>query len=157
MTGSFVVDANLLLLLVVGATDRAYIKAHKRLRDDYDDEHFDLLGLLISEFSEIILVPNVLTEVSNFARQINNPARSRITVTFKRLVETAIKLPIASRIAVQSEGFADFGLTDVVLLRVCALALPGASLTLLTADGRLAAKARELGHSPINFREFLEA
>ena len=157
MTGSVVVDANLLLLLVVGATDRGYIGVHKRLRDDYSDIHFELLQLLISQFSEMILVPNVLTEVSNFARQIKNPARSRIMATFKTLAETGLELPVASRVAVQSEGFAELGLTDAVLLQICALELPGASPTLLTADGRLAAYAGQLGLGAINFREFLEA
>jgi hypothetical protein len=44
MTGVVVVDANLLVLLVAGSASTPYIAKHKRLRDDYTIEDFELLG-----------------------------------------------------------------------------------------------------------------
>jgi hypothetical protein len=57
------VDANLLLLLVVGATSRDYIEKHKRLRDTYTKDDYDLLVKMIGQYSNIIVLPNVLTEL----------------------------------------------------------------------------------------------
>ena len=74
MNNSVVVDSNLLLLLIVGTASREYIAKHKKLAE-YSDGDLDLLTLLISQFSDILLVPHVLTEVSSFSR---NPRRKRV-------------------------------------------------------------------------------
>ena len=66
-----------MVLLVVGSASRHYISKHKRL-SAYTVDDFDLLGLIISEFSDIILLPHILTEVSNVARQIDLPARAEM-------------------------------------------------------------------------------
>ena len=58
-----VLDANLLLLLVVGLTSRAYISKHKRLQG-YEELDFDLLICLIGS-ANVIVTPNTLTETSN--------------------------------------------------------------------------------------------
>jgi hypothetical protein len=96
MTGVVVVDANLLVLLVAGSASTPYIAKHKRLRDDYTIEDFELLGLIIAKFSEIVLLPHILVEVSSLARQIENPARARIQNTLRTLIMTATELPIQS-------------------------------------------------------------
>lgn len=76
MTGVVVVDANLMVLLVVGAASKNYIARHKRLRNHYTVYDFELLGLLVAEFSDIVVLPHILAEVSNIARQIDGPARA---------------------------------------------------------------------------------
>lgn len=77
MKGVVVIDTNLLVLLVVGSASRSYIRKHKRL-SDYTSEDFDMLSLILSEFSEIVFLPHILAEVSNIARQIDLPARRQI-------------------------------------------------------------------------------
>ena len=74
MTGVVVVDANLTVLLVVGSADRDFIAKHKRLQG-YTIDDFELLGILIAKFSEIVVLPHILAEVSSLARQIDKPAR----------------------------------------------------------------------------------
>ena len=52
MKGVVVVDANLLVLLVVGAASTRFISRHKRL-SAYAIEDFELLGLILADFDEI--------------------------------------------------------------------------------------------------------
>jgi hypothetical protein len=59
MTGVVVVDASLLVLLVVGSASADYVGKHKRLRKNYTIDDFKLLGLIIAEFSEIVLLPHI--------------------------------------------------------------------------------------------------
>ena len=62
------IDTNLLLLLVVGETDRGWIKHHKRL-GAYDIDAYELLVEIIRDISRVVVTPNILTEVSNLACQ----------------------------------------------------------------------------------------
>jgi hypothetical protein len=77
MTGIVVVDASLLVLLVVGSASTEYIAKHKRLRDDYTRDDFELLGLIIAEFSEIVLLPHILAEVSSLVKTNREPRASK--------------------------------------------------------------------------------
>ena len=151
MSGVVVIDANLMILLVVGSASPDYIVKHKRLQD-YTIDHFEILGLLISEFSEIVLLPHVLAEVSNLSRQIGRPARARVQYVLKTLIETATELPIPSVLGAKRNEFDELGLTDAILLHICSMQINGLNPTLLTADTDLADSASSLGYSLIDFR-----
>jgi hypothetical protein len=150
MTGPVLVDANLLLLLITGSADRRYIGMHKNL-SGYEESDFDLLGQVISLFSDLVLLPHVLAEVSSLASQIRNPARRRIQEKLKELVETAAEIAIPNLDGVRRDEFHEFGLTDGVMLQLCSVARNGVSFSLLTADNRLAVHAEMLGYSVLNF------
>jgi hypothetical protein len=152
MKGVVIVDANLTVLLVVGAASRQYIAKHKRLQA-YTSEDFELLGLLIAQFSEIVLLPHILAEVSNLARQIVNPARREVQRSLRTLVETAIELPIASVHGVRREEFDLLGLTDAMILHLCDLNFLGLRPTLITSDSTLADSANSLGYSVIDYKQ----
>ena len=155
MKGVVVIDTNLLVLLVVGSASRNYIQKHKRL-SDYTPEDFDLLGLILSEFSEIVFLPHILAEVSNIARQIDFPAKRQVQAAFRVLVTTCVEFPVQSISGVQREEFGRVGLTDAVILHFLALNANGINPTLLTSDTELANLAQSLGYSVIDYRrEFL--
>src|ERR1700712_1587125 len=63
MNDLVLVDTNLLLLYIVGRANRNYIRGHKRL-SGYNEADFDLPVQTISAFSDIVLLPHVLAEVS---------------------------------------------------------------------------------------------
>jgi len=151
MKGVVVVDANLLVLLVVGAASRRLISRHKRL-SDYAIEDFELLGLILADFDEIVLLPHVVAEVSTLARQIDGPAFGQVQDAFRKLIETCPELPVASMDGVQREEFGAHGLTDSILLHLCTMQINGARPTLLTADTALANIAFSLGYSVIDYR-----
>src|SRR3954449_6583322 len=112
---SVVLDSNLLLLLVVGITDRTYIKKHRRLQA-YNEDDFDLLCRLIAPMSAIIVTPNILTEASNFAQQIADPARTRIATAFAILLDKLDEQYVASKQAAAQREFPCLWLTDSGIL-----------------------------------------
>ena len=67
MTGAIVIDTNLMVLLVVGSASEDFITKHRRLKG-YTVDDFRLLGLLIAEYSDMVLVPHILAEVSSLVR-----------------------------------------------------------------------------------------
>ena len=109
--GSVIIDTNLLMLLIVGLADRRYIAMHKNL-SDYDEADFELLTYAISTYSDIVLIPHIMAEVSSLARQIKDPARSRIQHKIRDLVEQTIEIPIPSMTGVRRDEFGIFGVTD---------------------------------------------
>jgi hypothetical protein len=152
MTGVIVIDTNLLVLLVVGSASESYISMHKRLQHHYTIDDFRLLGLIISQFSDIILVPHILAEASNLLRHIDKPARTHVQRKFRTIIETVIELPVASAYGASREEFEELGITDAMILHLCEMQINGISTTLITADSILANRAYSLGHSVIDYR-----
>jgi hypothetical protein len=149
--GALIIDSNLLLLLIVGSTSREYIPMHGNL-SHYDERDFDTLIAAISLYSDIVLVPHVMAEVSSLARQIKNPARRKIQETLRELVETTVEIPIPSVVGVRRGEFDRLGLTDALLLSQCAASQSSLAFSLLTADNKLAIEAEMLGLDVLNFR-----
>ncbi len=140
---------------VVGSASRKYIHQHKRL-GEYSTYDFDLLGLILSDFSEIVLLPHILAEVSNIARQIDFPARGQIQAALRTLVTTCVEFPIQSVNGVLRDEFGRLGLTDAVILHFCTMDVNGMNPALLTSDTELANLAHSWGYSVIDYRsEFL--
>lgn len=152
MTGVAIVDANLTVLLVVGSASRDYIAKHKRLKD-YTVYDFEMLGLVIAEFSDIVLLPHILAEASNLAGQIDNPARAKVQAALKTLIITATELPLPSASGVQRDEFDGLGLTDAVILHLCTMSINGIRPTLITTDTDLADSAHSLGYSVIDYKQ----
>jgi hypothetical protein len=76
------VDANLFLLLTVGAYGKNEIARHRRLRSAYDQAAFDRLFGFISLYDKIVAVPGLLTEVSNLLSDGEDPGAVGIKQTF---------------------------------------------------------------------------
>ena len=70
-------DTMLLVLFVVGTTNRAYIKPHKRL-DGYTDQDYDLLVNWVGQHAGVMVTPNTLTEASNFLPHILRSEERRV-------------------------------------------------------------------------------
>lgn len=145
-----VVDTNLLLLLIVGSTDRSYIRIHKNL-SQFSEEDFILLGQAISLYSDIVLLPHIMAEVSSLARQIKNPARAQIQSKLAELVESVGEVPVPSVAGVRRAEFNMLGLTDGAILHLCTLDQNGIKFALLTADNDLAVQAEMLDYEVLNF------
>lgn len=144
---TIIVDANLLLLWIVGLASPDYIRKHKRLQA-YTDEDFLILVNILSRARKIILTPNTLTETSNLAGYIAEPARTEIFYIFSALIKAAETEErfIESAAAAARPEFVRLGLTDSALLQ-----LAGDSHTLLTADVDLYLAALHRGLNAENF------
>ena len=60
-----VIDANLLVLLVVGAVDRRLVGKHRRVKNFAMEDYDLLLDLLQETPHPVVVTPNTLTEASN--------------------------------------------------------------------------------------------
>ncbi len=146
-----VVDAQLLVLFVVGLASPRYLARHKRLTS-YDDRDFDLLHRILAQARRVVVTPHVLAEASNLARQIGEPARSDIMATLAGLVPRMQERHVPAAAAVTNGGFVQLGLADAALL-----ALDDLEATLLTADTDLYLAASRAGRQVEHFHHIREA
>jgi hypothetical protein len=112
-------DANLLLLLVVGTFERARIATFKRL-SVFASEDFDLLRAIVEKFRRLVVTPNVLTEVSNLAGGLPSNVLEACFRTFGNTIVAAEEVTIASASVASLQEFRRFGLTDATIVQVAA-------------------------------------
>ncbi len=145
MADAVLLDANLLVLLLVGMTSPGLIGRHKRLRA-FSSEDYDLLRRCLTDAERVLVTPNVATEALNLARLIDEPARTRIGTTFRALLPALIEHYVPSAVASAHPAFLRLGLADAGML---AADLPDAAL--LTVDVGLCVAAWRAGRKAINF------
>lgn len=120
------IDTQLLVLLVVGETDKALISKHRRTKA-YRVEDYELLVRLINETGhQVFVTPNTLTEASNLLAQDRReePDRSRIFGVLQALIERTEESVVESKVATHNSNFRRLGLTDAVLLEVVSASNP---------------------------------
>lgn len=110
------------------------------------EEDFSLLQALLKGASAVVLTPNTLTETSNLATKINEPAKSQILLTLAVISHDFAEIYHPSRDASEGAEFTRLGLTDSVLLDI-----GRPDTVLLTTDNGLYLAALERGQQAINF------
>ena len=124
----FLLDANLLVLFVVGRTGRKLIAKHRRLRE-FSVDDYNRLVKMIRMVGQVVVTPNTLTETSNLLAQHHEPERSRFFDVLRFLIENSEEITVASVDASRSRAFRRLGLTDAAVLEVVSADTP-----LLTVD-----------------------
>ena len=112
LPSTLLIDTNLLLVLLVGDQDRLQVPRFKRT-SRFTPEDYDLLAEFVGMFRELVITPNVLTEISNLAGQLAEPLRPKI---FDRLGEFAAQAGeryVPSSEVAEEHDFPRFGLTDL--------------------------------------------
>lgn len=141
------IDANLLVLFVVGKTDQRLIARHRRLRE-FSEEDYNRLTGVIRQVGRIVVTPNTLTETSNLLAQHREPERSRFFVVLRYLIEKSEEITVASVEASRGHVFLHLGLADAVILDIISAETP-----LLTVDLDLFIAASEKDPAAaVNFR-----
>lgn len=121
-------DANLLVLLVVGLRDRSSISRHKRTKQ-FAAEDYDALLAIVSEYDRILVTPNVLTEASNHLRWAPEAVSLELMEVLRSLIDDSDERYVPSEKATQAKEFPRLGLTDAAILQIVDSDLP-----LLTVD-----------------------
>ena len=148
MAGYFL-DANLLVLLVVGSESRDLISRHSRL-EHYSTEDYDILVELIEEADQLFVTPNTLTETSNLLGQHGEPERSLLMRRLQYLIHGSIEVVVASIDASSNSKFERLGLTDAALLEIASIENP-----VLTVDFSLYLAPLETSEArAVNFTHF---
>ena len=143
-------DANLLVLLVVGETDKKMIAKHRRSKA-FDVNDYERLVGLINQIDQVLVTPNTLTETSNLLSQHGQPERSRLFEVLRLLIEEREEIVVTSKAASRNNEFIRLGLTDAALLEVVSAESP-----LITVDFDLygAALAKGAGAMSYGKRNF---
>jgi len=120
---------------------------HKKLKS-YTEEDFVLLCNLLSAATEVVVTPNTLTETSNLAAYISDPALTHIFEVLQLLIKSpaTTECLVESELAAARPEFIRLGLTDSALLHIA-----GDSHLLLTADVGLYLAALKDGKKAENF------
>ena len=111
----FYIDANLLVLLIVGSVGKDLIAKHRRLRR-FSGDDYDLLTRMIAKVDRVFVTPNTLTETSNLLAQHRDPERLVFFHKLRFLIEESEEIVVSSTLASKNDCFHRLGLTDAVLL-----------------------------------------
>jgi hypothetical protein len=112
------IDANLLVLYLIGGVNRERIKTFKRTRA-YTFEDFELLVWLVSCFDKLYTTPHVLTEVSNLTGNLEGRERSAVRSLVALVVDKMEECIERSKTVVRDACFERLGLTDAAVARLC--------------------------------------
>ena len=150
VASEFVIDANLLVLLIVGSVERDWVARHRRL-DSFSVEDYDLLVDLLSDADRIWVTPNALAETSNLLGYAGKDDGGPLAVGLRRFIDTSVEEYVPSQSASSRPEFARLGLNDASLLELVSATRP-----LLTVDIKLYLAAVALDpHGAINVAQML--
>jgi len=139
------IDANLLLLLVVGRFDQKRILTFERT-SAFTIEDYLLLEMIVRQFSKLLTTAHVLTEVSNLSAKLEKKLLFSFRDMFKQIIEIVDERSCTAKDAAANRYFPKLGLTDAAIL-----ALGDRQFLLLTADADLASVASATGGDALNF------
>lgn len=111
------VDANLLLLYVVGAYGPRWIERFKHT-SAYTEDEFEVLDRLLGQFQTVVTTPPVLTDVSNFLGHLPEGPRRDCTKLFRRLIPELSETHYSSEKLCEHPYFLQFRLTDTGIAEV---------------------------------------
>ncbi|MEP6806042.1 MAG: hypothetical protein ABI892_16050, partial [Flavobacterium sp.] len=98
----------------------------------YDEEDFFDLLYVIGDFNQILVLPNIWTEVDNLLNSFGGNYKYQYIQKITEIIKTTSEKFINSKTACECESFFDLGLTDSLVLeqaKSCKL--------LITSDSKL--------------------
>ncbi|MGI3776881.1 MAG: hypothetical protein ACRYGC_06250 [Janthinobacterium lividum] len=129
----------MIVVFVIGHMDPRLLGVAKRVKE-YRPSDFELIATYLSLFTEIVLLPNTLTEASNLLGYFDGE-RKETCLTFLGVLAGTGERYVASVTAARRGEYTSLGLTDAAIL--CAL---GPDTVLLSADWPLCVAASCDGH-----------
>jgi rRNA-processing protein FCF1 len=133
------IDSNTLIVLLLGLIDPKLLKTHKTT-SIYDEEDFFELLRVIEDFNQIIVLPNIWTEVDNLLNSFGGNYKYQYILRITELIKNTSENYIDSITGSQCESFFDLGLTDSIVLEQAKT-----SKLLITSDSKLSDYAISYG------------
>jgi hypothetical protein len=111
------VDANILVLMVVGATDASRLAAFARTKQ-YTPEDYELGALVLQRYRTAVTTPHILSQVSDLLRHSGawGDFADELSLRLKSVYRTSIEHFVPARVLARPAGFPDFGLADCAVL-----------------------------------------
>ena len=143
-------DSNLLLLYVVGQTDRNLVRSFKRTQA-FTDADFRLLVLLRTRFDSLVTTPHVLTEVNGLTNALTGSYRVDVRARLAADVALLDERHIPAIDLVETASFKGLGLTDSALALI---AQSADGPLVLSTDGALVQFILKMGGAADDFSTY---
>ncbi len=108
---SVLIDSNLLVLLIVGATEKKYIAQHKRTKG-FSEEDYDILVEYLRPFQSIWITSYCLSEVSNLLRQTYDKLALELMSVLKEKISTFNEAHIPKSQIIENNIMLRLGVAD---------------------------------------------
>lgn len=142
----YLIDTNLLVLLVLGGSDRSLIGRHKRLKN-FDQVDFDGLETILRDATVLVTLPYILAETSNLIGVGKRDASLDAMNRFEFFIRQADEYEVKSEAIIGSPYFRRFGLTDTAIIH-----LIRDRVHVLTVDHALCGILDDVGIKTTNLR-----
>lgn len=113
----FLIDTNALIVLLLGIIDKRLILTHKKT-SIYEVKDYENLSNFIGNFSNLLVLPNVWTEVDNLLNSFTGNQKYKYIIAIKSLIEKTSEKYFESKNIVHNYTFELVGITDSLLLEV---------------------------------------
>jgi hypothetical protein len=111
------VDANLLVVLLVGKLDPAHLK-NCRATKSFTPDDFSLLRRIVEQFETLVTTPHILAEVSSLAGKLPQPLLEEFRLLFRRIVKGLSEQSRPATDIAWDAQFIKFGLTDTAITMI---------------------------------------
>ncbi len=112
-----IIDSNSLIVLVLGLIDPNLISKHKKT-SIYEEQDFTDLLTVIKDFKNLLVLPNIWTEVDNLLNRFTGSYRYIYVKRLTELIKNSSEKYLHSNIAVESPYFSSLGITDSLILEL---------------------------------------
>ncbi len=107
------VDANLLVVLLVGKLGPAHLKNCRATKaNSFTPGDYSLLVQGVTKFDTLVTTPHILTEVSNLAGSLPEPLLGEFRALFRIVVKSMSEQACPAKEIAWDAQFLRFGLTD---------------------------------------------
>lgn len=111
------IDTNTLLLLIIGQVDLRQLEKHKRI-SMFDRDDYEILLMEIRSFDNLLIIPNVWTEVDNLLNGFSGDLFYKYITIFKTISEKSTEKYLATNDLEIEDFWLRLGVTDLILLKV---------------------------------------
>ena len=141
-----VVDTNLLLVFLIGAYDTAYLE-HFKKTSSYTAEDYELLRRIVKNFPNVVVTPNILTEVSNLTLDyMTEGHHSKYFPHLISYINGAAEQHTKMEVLIKNGMLIKFGFTDTSILETA----QANDYLVITDDLKLYAMLQRYGVGSIN-------
>lgn len=105
------------MLFVIGSVDPRLLGVSKRV-EEYGPSDFDLVYTYLNLFSEVVPLPNTISEASNLLDHLKGERRERCMEHLALLAKGSSERYVASVLAMEQPEYMALGVADAAMLCV---------------------------------------
>lgn len=142
-----IIDSNSLLVLLLGLINPSLINTHSKT-SIYDEEDYHTLVDVIQDINNVIVLPNIWTEVDNLLNKLSGGYKDLYIQKIVQTIKETSEKYIESKVVENNYAFYDLGLTDTLILEYakdCEM--------LITSDSQLSDYAKANGVTVFDLKE----